>query len=289
MRPKKSACFGMSKWAPLNPSIGYHDHTCGHGFIQQSPAGQEPFVHVYSKDGGSHRKKAPEDLFSATNLYTIKLPDGGRDLRLEHGLADLESGFALLRRDFLRERRKLPALRRVKFMAFVAARHARTPSFSEHHMRFWRDVQSQGERMERWIETATPQQKQRAASVSFPSSQRRSLSVDGECSAKSPKIQCNPPPPPPLAKSLRSAIRNNAADFANPDAFAQLTRAAIKARDRSNMLMSQRRSWLLRRQTADCASRPIKSLLLGAPSLIPDGLIVELHHLILGKRSKSQS
>jgi hypothetical protein len=51
--------------------------------------------------------------------------------------------------------------------------------------------------------------------------------------------------------------------------------------------MSQRRSWL--RQTADCASRPIKSLLLGAPSLIPDGLIVELHHLILGKRSKTRA
>jgi Protein of unknown function (DUF4238) len=45
------------------------------------------------------------------------------------------------------------------------------PSFTEHHMRFWRDVQSQGERMERWIKTATLEQKQRAASVSFPSSQ----------------------------------------------------------------------------------------------------------------------
>jgi hypothetical protein len=212
MRPKKSACFGMSKsahksqhWIPRSYLRAWIDPA--------SPAGQEPFVHVYSKDGGSHRKKAPENLFSATNLYTIKLPDGGRDLRLEHGLADLESGFALLRRDFLRERRKLPALRRVKFMAFVAA-HARTPSFSEHHMRFWRDVQSQGERMERWIETATPQQKQRAASVSFPSSQ------DGPSLSMENVRQITENPMQSLAKSLRSAIRNNAADFANPDAFA---------------------------------------------------------------------
>lgn len=114
-----------------------------------------------------------------TDLYTINLPDGGRDLRLEHGLADLESGFALLRKDFLVARRKLPAQRHVKFMAFVAAMHARTPSFSDHHMKFWKDVQLQGERMERWIKTATPEEKKRAASVSFPSSKDRpSMSME---------------------------------------------------------------------------------------------------------------
>jgi hypothetical protein len=138
-----------------------------------SPAGQEPFVHVFSKDGGSHRKKAPNNLFAATDLYTIKRPDGGRDLHLEHGLADLESGFALLRKDFLFARRSLPVQRHVKLMAFVAAMHSRTPSFSDHHMKFWDEVRSIGEQVERQMKTATPEEKQRAASVSFPSSQSR--------------------------------------------------------------------------------------------------------------------
>jgi hypothetical protein len=146
-----------------------------------SPVDQQPFVHVFSKGGNTHRKKAPHNLFAVTDLYTINLPDGGRDLRLEHGLADLESGFALLRKDFLVARRKLPARWQVKFMAFVAAMHARTPSFSDHHMKSWKDVQSQGERMERWIKTATPEEKKRAASMSFPSSNDRPSNVDGGC------------------------------------------------------------------------------------------------------------
>jgi hypothetical protein len=68
--------------------------------------------------------------------------------------------------------------------------------------------------MERWIETATPQQKQRAASVSFPSSQ------DGPSLSMENVRQITENPMQSLAKSLRSAIRNKAADFANPDAFA---------------------------------------------------------------------
>jgi uncharacterized protein DUF4238 len=158
-------------WIPRSYLRAWTDPAC--------PADQQPFVHVFSKDGSTHRKRAPDNLFSATDLYTIKLPDGGRDLRLEHGLADLESGFALLRKDFLVARRKLSAKRYVKLMAFVAAMHARTPRFREHHRRFWNDVQLQGERMERWLKTATPEEKQRAASVSFPSSESRlSMSME---------------------------------------------------------------------------------------------------------------
>ena len=136
-------------------------------------------MHVFSKDGITHRRKAPVNLFSETDLYTIKLPDGGRDLRLEHGLADLESGFASLRDDFLLARRKIPLRRHLKFMAFVAAMHARTPTFRDHQIKFWQDVQAQGERMERWTKTATPEEKRRAAGVSFPASRDRpSISMD---------------------------------------------------------------------------------------------------------------
>jgi hypothetical protein len=137
-------------------------------------------VHVFSRDGITHRRKAPINLFSETDLYTIKLPDGGRDLRFEHGLADLESGFALLRDDFLLARRKIPSRRHLKFMAFVAAMHARTPSFRDHQIKFWQDIQAQGERMERWMKAATPEEKQRAASASLPPSSRDrpSISMD---------------------------------------------------------------------------------------------------------------
>jgi hypothetical protein len=48
------------------------------------PANHEPFVHVFSKDGDRHRRRAPSNIFTETDLYTIKQPGGGRDLRLEH-------------------------------------------------------------------------------------------------------------------------------------------------------------------------------------------------------------
>jgi hypothetical protein len=70
-----------------------------------------------------------------TDLYTIKLPDGGRDLRLEHGLSDLEKAFSSLRKDFLAKRRQLPAARHAKLLVFVAALRSRTPAIRDHHLK----------------------------------------------------------------------------------------------------------------------------------------------------------
>jgi Protein of unknown function (DUF4238) len=61
-----------------------------------APDRHEPFVHVFSKDGKEHRKKAPVNVFAETDLYTIKLPDAGRDLRLEHGLSDLDGSYPII-------------------------------------------------------------------------------------------------------------------------------------------------------------------------------------------------
>jgi hypothetical protein len=136
----------------------------------QTPKGQEPFLHVFSKDGLVHRRKAPTNLFTETDLYTIKLPDGRRDLRLERGLSSLESAFSAMRADFLAERRQLPEARFVKFMAFVAAMHSRTPAIRDHLLRFWSDAQEQMERVERRMRMATAEERKRAASVSLPHS-----------------------------------------------------------------------------------------------------------------------
>jgi hypothetical protein len=43
------------------------------------PAGQEPYVWRFKKDGSDPRRKAPENLFHETDLYTIHREDGERD------------------------------------------------------------------------------------------------------------------------------------------------------------------------------------------------------------------
>src|ERR1700704_3168622 len=79
-----------------------------------TPVGHNPYVHVFSKDGSASRKKSPENLFTETDLYTIHLPDGGRDLRLEQGLCGLEASFSTIRRDYLAKRKHVPLPRYLK-------------------------------------------------------------------------------------------------------------------------------------------------------------------------------
>src|SRR4051812_9275018 len=74
------------------------------------PAQHEPFLNIVTKDGSAVRRRAPENVFTETDLYTITLPNGARDLRLEHGLSQLEAAFVQVRRDFLEVVRRLPAV-----------------------------------------------------------------------------------------------------------------------------------------------------------------------------------
>src|SRR6266851_4585058 len=68
----------------------------------ESPEGQEPYVWRWEKDGNARKRKAPNKIFTEKDLYTLKRPDGTRDLGLEHGLGGLESDFAKIRRTKLK-------------------------------------------------------------------------------------------------------------------------------------------------------------------------------------------
>ncbi|PYO99123.1 MAG: hypothetical protein DMD61_08185 [Gemmatimonadetes bacterium] len=45
----------------------------------QTPDGMEPYVWLISKDGNTTRKRSPNKSFTETDMYTIRLPDGGRE------------------------------------------------------------------------------------------------------------------------------------------------------------------------------------------------------------------
>lgn len=142
-----------------------------------TPSAHEPFVHVYSRDGKQYRRKAPANLFDEVDLYTIKLPNGVRNLRLERGLAGLETAFAIIRKDYLTRRRQLPTAQRFKLIAFVVAMYSRTPSIRDHHMKHWREVQGMMEDLEKRSKTASPDEL--AAMSSPPSADgRKSMTLD---------------------------------------------------------------------------------------------------------------
>jgi hypothetical protein len=143
-----------------------------------APADYEPFVHVFSKGGDEHRRRAPSNIFTETDLYTIKRPDGRRDLRLEHGLSELETAFATIRKDFLAARRQLPSPRRLRLMAFVAAMQARTPTLRDHHMKFWTEIREIGEQIEEEMRTETAEGKWHAPVSTPPTDRRVSITMD---------------------------------------------------------------------------------------------------------------
>jgi hypothetical protein len=142
-----------------------------------TPPDQEPYVWLFAADGTDPRRKAPDNIFHETDLYTIHGPDATRDLRLEHGLAGLESEFVAIRDTTLARRQALDVREHVLLCAFLAAQHARTPRQRDHLAEQWGRVLEKADRMREWAKTATPEQKQTAAGIGRPD-RGRSLTYD---------------------------------------------------------------------------------------------------------------
>lgn len=135
-----------------------------------SPAGQTPYVWIFSKSGGDGKRKAPENIFTETDMYTVRSSDGVRDLRFEQGLSQLETGITSTRRDFLESRKQPPLVRYLKLLAFLSAMRSRTPSFRDHHRKQWSEILKVGEDLVDSMANKTPEERRRAASMHLPSS-----------------------------------------------------------------------------------------------------------------------
>jgi hypothetical protein len=102
----------------------------------RTPTGQSPYIWRISSDGSKKKKKSPEKSFTANDRYTIKMPDGGRNLAVENTLGGIENDFvrALTR---IRRRENLNAVDRARLCLFTAAMHTRSVAMGEH----WRKQQ----------------------------------------------------------------------------------------------------------------------------------------------------
>lgn len=146
----------------------------------ETPAHQDAYVWRFSKDGTNGRRKAPENIFHETDLYTIIAPDGGRDLRLEHGLAQLEDEFVKLRDSKLARQEPLEPREHALLCAFVAATHVRTPTQRDHLAGIWGQALVQADHMMEWARTATSAQRLAAADLPPRSKRERENSFSYE-------------------------------------------------------------------------------------------------------------
>jgi hypothetical protein len=143
-----------------------------------TPSTQTPYLWVFDKNGENPRKKAPDNIFHETDMYTIHLPEGGRDLVLEQGLHELETKFSSIRKHVLA--RGLPIEPDNKFLlcAFIAASQFRTPLNREHQSKQWGRALEMMDKINEWAKTATEEERQREAMRSSLSSNRDAMSYD---------------------------------------------------------------------------------------------------------------
>lgn len=94
-----------------------------------------PYLWLFDIDGSNARKKSPEKTFTETDMYTVRLPDGSRDLTLEHGLSELEGHFTRVRTTLLDQKQQsLDEADWQWICMFVAAAQARTVAMRDHHL-----------------------------------------------------------------------------------------------------------------------------------------------------------
>lgn len=124
-----------------------------------TPSGQEPYVWVFPKDGGAGRRRAPSNVFTETDIYTVHSKIGERNLYFEHGLSQLETSFSRIRKDHLDLSEQPPSVARLKLAAFVAAMHARTPRFRDHHRQQWQKILDVGNEIMSSMEKKTAKER----------------------------------------------------------------------------------------------------------------------------------
>lgn len=111
-------------------------------------------------------------------MYTITLPGGTKDYRLEKGLHELEDHFVRIRDSKLVMLEQLTPQEHVLLLTFLAAMHNRTQVQRDHQKAQWRRVFEVADEMKKWAEKATPEQRRAAASMSVGHGKDTGLTYD---------------------------------------------------------------------------------------------------------------
>jgi hypothetical protein len=99
-----------------------------------TPAGQEPYVWVFSRDGKNKKKRAPVNLFTENHLYTIEF-NGEKDFSIEQNLSKIEDRFVHVM-ETIKKKKPLSDHEHAYLCIFVAAQLQRTLRFKKNQENF---------------------------------------------------------------------------------------------------------------------------------------------------------
>ncbi|WP_169120010.1 DUF4238 domain-containing protein [Aromatoleum anaerobium] len=127
----------------------------------EAPPMHKPYVWVFDRNGQNVRRKAPENIFHESDMYTTFGKNGERDLILEQGLSQLEMEFTRIRNSKINYGRDLTPDEHILLCAFTATAQARTPANREHQRKQWERPLRMMERMTEAVANMTPDTKER--------------------------------------------------------------------------------------------------------------------------------
>jgi hypothetical protein len=142
---------GRQHWVPSS----YLEAWCD----PDRPPQYDPYVWIFPKYGGRGQRKAPRNIFAETDFYTIRVPDGSRDLSLEHGLSSLETKFSRVRESRIEKRLLLSAEEKVGVCAFLAAMHFRTRAQRNAFRQQWGRALRVAEDLHQGLNAMTPKRR----------------------------------------------------------------------------------------------------------------------------------
>jgi Protein of unknown function (DUF4238) len=102
------------------------------------PAHYEPFVHLFNRQGGEHRRRSPKNIFNMPDLYTIFV-GAERDLSLERHFSRFEGEFVRVR-GLIETAGYGGSSEVASLYAFVAAMLARPPHKIEGTKQQWSSI-----------------------------------------------------------------------------------------------------------------------------------------------------
>lgn len=155
-----------------------------------TPSEQEPYIWLFSKNGETSKKKAPKKILYETDMYTIKMPDGSSDYRLENGLHDLEDVFISIRENKLKNKLPLTITEHILLLTFISALHNRTKVQRDHYKKQWGQVRDLMDNMIKSLETTTPEQRKMMEFIpAIPREKDRTLTYDDVCKLEAGPMQ----------------------------------------------------------------------------------------------------
>lgn len=125
------------------------------------PPEMEPYVWLYPKESRVGRRKAPHNIFTESDMYTVTGLDGGRELGMEHLLSDIEGEFVRIRDNFILKGLPLDPLDDAKLRTLMVLMQSRTVRQRDHWQKQFGELREMGERMKESVLAMPPEERAR--------------------------------------------------------------------------------------------------------------------------------